>query len=998
MEASMRPFLRIAFALTCVLVPVAAFAQASIAGTVKDASGAVLPGVTVEASSPELIEKVRTAISDGTGQYRIENLRPGTYAVTFTITGFSTVKREGIELTGSFTATINAELRVGTVEETVTVTGETPVVDVQSAKRQETLSDEVIGAIPTARVYHSLMNLVPGVTTSGSQDVGGLAGPSVIVFAIHGGRLSEGRLQVDGLSVGAAVGGSGTSFYVVDIGNSQEVTFSTSGGMAEAETGGPVMNVVPRQGGNSIKGTLFGNFANGSMQSSNYTDALKNAGLLAPNQLQKIWDANASFGGPIRKDKLWYYVGGRSQGNRKLVEGMYYNKNAGDPTQWTYQPDLSRQATDDGTWKNLSLRLTLQATPRNKVNLFWDEQDLCISCIGGANATTSPEAFTQTIGRPQRAQQITWTSPVTNRLLLEAGFGTVLIRYGGLEHDGNNRDLIRVVEQAGGIPGLTYRAQNWSRPWSGTYVWRASASYITGAHSMKIGYWGSLYDAWTLNLTNNARLQYRFNNGVPNQLTMSGNPFLTVNWATPSALYLQDQSTFGRLTLQGGLRFDYASSSYPAQQVGPEKFIPAAIPFPASSGTAFKDITPRLGAAYDLFGNGKTAIKVSLGKYLEASSAAGVYTALNPINRVVTSTTRTWTDANHNFIPDCDLNNPVVQDNRASGGDFCGAWGNQNFGKSVFDTNYDPAITQGWGARAYNWDLGASVQHEIIPRLSATVGYFRRIYGNFLVTDNLALAPSDFTTFSIPVPADPRLPGVGGTVISGLYDVNPTKFGLSNNLVTAASNYGTQTEHWNGVDFSVDARLRNSLTIQGGFSTGRTVTDDCEIVAKVPESLLGVTSFGLANLSWLPAQGCHLETGFLTQFRGLGSYTIPRLDLRVSGTFQSKPGAQLAANYNVPNAVAAASLGRNLSGNAANIPVNVVAPGTFFGDRVNQLDLRVAKVLKFGRARAQVGVDLYNTLNSSAVQSYNLTLGTAYLTPTLVLPARFAKLSAQIDF
>src|SRR5206468_3211669 len=156
------------------------------------------------------------------------------------------------------------------------------------------------------------------------------------------------------------------------------------------------------------------------------------------------------------------------------------------------------------------------------------------------------------------------------------GFGTVLIRYGGLEHDGNNRDLIRVVEQAGAIPNLTYRAQNWSRPWSGTYTWRASASYITGTHAMKVGFWGALYDAWTLNHTNNQRLQYRFSNSVPNQLTMSGNPFLTINNTTPTAIYVQDQSTFGRLTLQGGIRFDRATSSYAEQQIGPEKFVPTA--------------------------------------------------------------------------------------------------------------------------------------------------------------------------------------------------------------------------------------------------------------------------------------------------------------------------------------------------------------------------------------------------------------------------------------
>jgi carboxypeptidase family protein len=981
-----------------VLLPAAAFAQASLTGIVRDASGAVMPGVTVEASSPELIERVRSATTDGSGQYRIENLRPGTYAVTFTLTGFTTVKREGIELTGTFAATVNADLRVGAVEETVTVTGESPMVDVQNVKRQQTLTSEIIAAIPTARVYHSIMNLVPGVTTSGTQDVGGIAGPSVIVFAVHGGRLSEGRLQMDGLSVGAAVGGSGTSFYVVDIGNSQEVTFSTSGGMGEAETGGPLMNVVPRQGGNTNRGTFFANYANGSMQSSNYTDALKAAGLLAPNKLEKIWDVNASFGGALRKDRLWYYVGGRSQGNRKLVEGMYYNLNAGDPTKWTYERDLTRQATDDGTWKNVSLRLTSQLTPRNKVNLFWDEQDLCTSCIGGGTAVISPEAATQTIGRPQRAQQVTWSSPVTSRLLLEAGFGTVLIRYGGLEHDDNNRDLIRVVEQAGIIPNLTYRAQNWSRPWSGTYTWRASASYVTGAHSMKVGYWGTLYDAWTLNFTNNARLQYRFSNGVPNQLTMSGNPFLAINNTWPTAVYAQDQSTFGKLTLQGGVRFDYATSSFPAQQVGPEKFIPNPIALSAGTGTSFKDITPRMGVVYDVRGNGKTAIKVSLGRYLEASSAAGIYTATNPISRVVTSTTRAWTDSNRNFVADCDLLNPAAQNLTASGGDSCGAWSNLLFGQSSFDTNYDPAVTSGWGARAYNWDFGASVQNELLPRLSATVGYYRRIYGNFLVTDNLAVGPSDFTTFSVPVPQDSRLPNGGGYTVSGLYDVNPALFGRINNLVTFANNYGNQTEHWNGVDLNVDARLMNSLTLQGGFSTGRTVTDSCDIVAKVPEALNGMAAFGTANTSWMPATDCHLQTPFLTRYQGLGSYTVPKIDVRLSATFQSKPGAQLASNYNVPNAVAAASLGRSLSGGAANIPVNVVSPGTMYGDRINQIDFRAAKLLVFGRARTQFGIDLYNAFNSSAVQTYNQTLGTAYLTPTLVLPARFAKLSVQVDF
>jgi hypothetical protein len=748
--------------------------------------------------------------------------------VTLTLPGFSTFRRDGIELTGSFAATVNAELRVGAVSETITVEAESPVVDVQSAKRQQTLSDEVITAVPTARVYHSLLALVPGINLSGTQDVGGLSGPATVTYAIHGGRASEGRIELDGLSTGAAVGGSGTSYYVADIANAQEVAVSTSGGMGEAVTGGPVMNIVPRQGGNTVKGTVFGNYSSGALQGSNYTQALKDAGLSAPNKLIKIWDLNPTVGGPIVKDRIWFVANGRYQGNRKYIEGMYYNQNAGDPTKWTYVPDLTRQATDDGTWKATGLRLTLQATPRNKISLFWDETSVCISCIGGATATVAPEAMATTQAYPHRVQQATWTSPVSTRVLLEAGFGTYLSWYGGRERDGNNRDLVRVVEQAGAIPGLTYRALNWSRPYSATFTWRGSASYITGAHSMKIGYWAAFYESDTLSFTNNTGLAYRFNNGVPNQFTMSILPVPSKSQVTPTALYAQEQWTHGRLTIQAGVRYERVTSNYPDQQVGPALFIPVPIVYAAHGGANFNDVTPRAGFAYDLFGNGKTALKVTIGKYNEASSVAGVYSNLNPLNRLSTTTTRSWTDANGNFTPDCDLNNPVAQDLRVSGGDFCGAWGSSSFGQNVFSTTYDPSTYSGWGNRPYNWDFGATVTQQLLPRVSATVGYFRRIYGNFIVTDNRAVSAADYTPFTIATPVDPRLPASGANVTA--FDVIPSKFGLTDNLVTLASNYGNQTEHWNGVDFNVDARPRNGLTVQGGLSTGRTVTDNCEVV------------------------------------------------------------------------------------------------------------------------------------------------------------------------
>ena len=295
-----------------VLIPASAFAQAAIAGAVKDSSGAVLPGVSVEATSPSLIEKVRTAVTDGTGQYRIEDLRPGIYTVAFTLQGFSTFKREGIELTGSFTATINAELKVGSLAETITVTGETPIVDVQSARRETTLSNDVLRSMPSVRSYNAVVLVVPGVVTNLNDTV---TGTTTTQFPIHGGRNNEGRLTVDGLNIGNPVGGNQPPGYVADVGNAQEVTFTTSGGLGESETAGLIMNIVPKTGGNTMQGSVYFSGTGESLQSDNFTQELKDAGLAAATPLTKVYDLNGAFGGPIKKDRVWYFVNARTQGS-----------------------------------------------------------------------------------------------------------------------------------------------------------------------------------------------------------------------------------------------------------------------------------------------------------------------------------------------------------------------------------------------------------------------------------------------------------------------------------------------------------------------------------------------------------------------------------------------------------------------------------------------------------------------------------------------------------
>src|ERR1700730_11974891 len=346
-----------ASAICVLLVPASARAQASITGVVKDPSSAVLPGVTVEASSPALIEKVRAAVTDGSGQYRIENLRPGTYEVSFTLTGFRTVKREGVELTGSFVATVNADLQVGSVEESITVTGETPVVDVQSAKRQEVLANDVVAAIPTGRSYNALMVLIPGVAVTSADVATGPCG--ACTFGLHG-QTGEGRVFVDGIPQGASLAGT-TSGLITDPGNSEVVNITTTGGLGESETSGPVMNFVPKTGGNSTKGMIFAGGSSSGMQGNNTTQALKTAGLVVPSALISAHDVSGSAGGPLLKDKVWYFGVIRDQAAARSVTNMYINLNAGNPNAWTYSPDLGHQAFFDRTWDNARLSLTWQA-------------------------------------------------------------------------------------------------------------------------------------------------------------------------------------------------------------------------------------------------------------------------------------------------------------------------------------------------------------------------------------------------------------------------------------------------------------------------------------------------------------------------------------------------------------------------------------------------------------------------------------------------------------
>jgi hypothetical protein len=391
-----------------VLAPASLYAQASVVGVVKDTSGAVLPGVTVEVSSPALIEKTRSTVTDGSGLYQITQLTPGTYTVSFSLTGFSTYKRDGIELSGSFVATINADMKVGSVAETITVTGETPLVDVQSAAVQKVVTKEIVDAIPTGRLGINLAALQPGIILGAggsvggansnalaSQDVGGTAGDTFTDLAIHGGKPAEQRQTIGGLSAATTIRfgeslSSSPSFTAM-----QEMSVNTSGADASLAGGGVQINYVPRDGGNTFKGLLFFSGANGSMQGSNFSTiaddpvkSLEARGLrVQPGALKNVYDFNPGYGGPIKKDKLWWFATARWTQAENFVPNDYPNKNfvvGATPatllnaTTLSYAPDLSKELATTlgggGHFWEQTVRLTWQASPKNKIGLYYNNK------------------------------------------------------------------------------------------------------------------------------------------------------------------------------------------------------------------------------------------------------------------------------------------------------------------------------------------------------------------------------------------------------------------------------------------------------------------------------------------------------------------------------------------------------------------------------------------------------------------------------------------------
>ncbi|HEV3141115.1 MAG TPA: carboxypeptidase regulatory-like domain-containing protein [Vicinamibacterales bacterium] len=980
--------------LAAALIPTVAAAQTgSIAGVVKDSSGAVMPGVVVEAASPALIEKVRTATTDEKGQYKIVDLRPGIYTVTFTLTGFNIYKREGIELTTQFTAPVNAELKVGAITETVTVTGESPVVDTQRIQQVKVMTRDVIDAVPTGKTFQNVGVLVPGVTVAAGgtgatpYDVGGSSGEQQVQMAIHGGSTADMVVQMDGMRFNNLCGSGSYTGISGNDGAVEQIAFETGAISAEMGTGGIRVNMIPKEGGNTFKGFFFVNGANDSFQSDNFAQSLKDQGLAAVNRVKRVWDINGSLGGPIKKNTLWFYFASRYWGLDKFPADSFYNA---DPRYYAYSPDKTKQGVDD-TWnKSNSTRLTWQASARNKFTAFVDLQDRLTGHWfvgqGGIFGITTPEASwvqTTPIGH---LIQTKYTSTLSGKLLVEAGMSVYDQEYTRLPQDGITSSTLSVRDNATGrrINAAPYYSEHFSV----LRAYAASLSYVTGSHAAKVGMTmseGPRHEIARVNGDMTLVFNTSTTNCLPGEAVPCSAPIQAILTASPRdaherlnadlGVYAQDQWTIDRFTINAGLRFDYLNAKLEAQDFPAGTFVPARHTDEIPNLPSWKDLNPRLGLSWDVRGDGKTAVKTTLSRYV-ASQTVGFASQFNPLGGTVTGAgfsgtgadTRVWTDPNRDR---------VVQLSEL------GPSGNPFFGTNFLATTPAPDVATGWFHRGYNWEYSASVQHELLPRVAVSAAYFRRSFGNFTHTNALSVVPNDYSPFCITAPTDSRLP-LSGQAICGLYDVSVAARGnLSINRLVEFADPSKRSQVFNGVDLTISAR-KNNLLLAGGTGSGKTRTVNCE-------------TFNSPDVRF-----CDNSTPMLTQLKLLASYTLP-YDVQISGTFQSIPGPALAANWNISSTIANAGpqpLNRSLSAGAATVAL--MEPNTVFGDRLNQFDMRFARLFRKDKYRFQVMADVYNVFNAAPVLSYNTTFSTAatseWLHPTDVLQGRLVKIGAQFTF
>ena len=911
-----------------------AYGQSAIAGIVKDATGGALPGVSVEAASPALIERSRSAVTDGNGQYKIVDLRPGEYTVTFTLAGFSGVTRAGIQLPTAFTATVNVELKVGSIEETITVSGLSPVVDVQSSVQQTVVSREVLDAVPTARNVFAVGAIIAG-TTAARPDVGGTQGMQQNSLQVHGSQSRDTLYQVDGMSINSNFSdGAQVGVYYND-GMVQDISYQTNALPAEVSQGGIRINMIPREGGNAYHGALFATAASGRLQADNFDDGLRARGMTAANHIDKIYDINPSFGGPIERGRLWFFGTFRRWGVHNFVAN-------------TFNPDRT-QALDDNHITSSVLRLTWQPATKHKFAIYYDKN---VKFRGHRRDTTADYQFIE----PQAAFQQTtplgytaqakWTSTMSDRLLVETGLSVFFLHYKtGYEPGVQPTDIARVDFTRSTLTNaVVYDYDSYAT----RRTLSSAVTYVTGSHNAKIGLQygtGPYRETYVMN----GDQQWRYSNGVPNSVDRFNTPVdVRSNLNIDLGVYAQDQWTISRATINAGVRVERFVTSLKQQTAGAGSFVGARDFAPVPDVPKWTSVVPRLGLAYNLFGNGKTALKGSASKYMQ-NEGVGLSSLVNPMQ--LSRQRCAWVDA------DGDL--------AAQPGEVSACTG---FSGGV-NQRIDPDLT-----RPYNWEFSAGVQQELLPQFSVSAVYYRRNLRNLYGQRNTAVPPSAYSPVTI---TDP----LTGTPLT-VYNQSAATRGLVALLV---SNYDELNSQYDGLEIKLDKRFANSATVFGGVTIGHKLGS---IRNAVPAP--GTLANDLNNPNVLINSQGYVDNDSTYQLKLAGTYPLPG-GIRFSGALQSNTGLPLQRVLTVTTALVPGLT-------QVTQAVDLVERGSVRLERMNLLDLRFEKVFRLGRTQLSPVADIYNVLNSNVSTSEVTAVGSSLGRPSAILDGRFMRLGAKLNF
>jgi hypothetical protein len=929
-----------------------ASAQSAIAGTVRDLTGAVLPGVTVEASSPALIERTRSAVTDGQGQYRLIDLRPGTYAVTFTLAGFSGHRHEGLELPANFTAPLNATLSVGALAETVTVTGASPLVDVQTTARRQSVDQERLDSLPTARDFQSVGVTVPGVVMGWGADVGGSKSMLQGAVFAYGGRGTDQSLEVDGQNVMGALANGAYTLTYPNQGEFKEMVYQVAGGAADTQSAGIQINMIPKEGGNQFKGSLLGLYSRTGFQANNITDALRAKGFTTPERLARMWDLNGDVGGPIKRDRIWFYTSYRNWSYDTYIGNIFF-------------PD-GRPAIDSGLLQALSTRLTLHPSSRDKITfaegLYPKFRNYHLINSGTQTPAGSPtfDQFVPTI------TQAKWTSTPTAKVLVEVGSVYQHYRF-DYAYQPDARKATCFTAYAACPPGTDYGAITHRNLLTGitdvaygfpnrAFVPKtgvnASVSYVTGTHTLKVGtrlQWGH----YEISNYKNGDLIQNYRGSVPDSVDVANTPVLSNDRMNRDlGVYVQDSWTIKRLTLNPGLRFEQLIQSTAAVDSPAGRFVPARHFDAIQNLPHWQDFAPRFGAAYDLRGNGKTAIKGSVGKYMQQDQTNF---ALTYDPSISSTDRRTWRDLN---------GDDVAQENEI------GPPQNLTFG---IRRNRNPAADI---KRPFQVLANVGISQQLREGLALSVDYYRRSYHQLFWRRDLGIPPERFAIDYTPVTiADPR--GNGQTIT--VYNLNPALLGLVNEVDDNSAN---NWEKFNAVDVTFNARLRNEAVLSGGVSTGKLHKFACDV--QDPNML----------------RGCEVNFPFRTQYKLSGSYPLA-YGFRLNGVFQSLPGqpetrlGTVDGDLNIIYLVNR-TIVPTLTQSQVSIRLNT--PGTEFLDRVNLLDLSLTRTFPVGRVQLKPQLDVFNVLNGSPATDAIQTWGPSVYLPRTVLAGRLMRLNLRVEW